>query len=59
MAPAIRATCKPKGGITAANKPNNPAMVNSAGANDTDVATGSAAKCRCLGHGAPANAPCK
>ncbi len=44
---------KPKGGIAAANLPGNPAMVNPAAANNTAVATGSAAKCSHLGHKIP------
>jgi hypothetical protein len=56
MAPPMRAKHKPKGGIAAAKKPKNPATVNPAAANDTAVATGSAAKHRHLGHDTPANA---
>jgi hypothetical protein len=56
MAPPIKAKRKPNGGIAAAYKLDNPAMVDPAAANNTAVATGRAAKHRHLGHSAPANA---
>jgi hypothetical protein len=56
MASAIREKHKPKGGIAAANKPDSPAMVNPAAANDSAFATGSTAKWRHFGHSAPTNA---
>jgi hypothetical protein len=56
MATPIRTKCKPKGGIAAATKPDNPATVNPAAANNTAVATSGAAKRSRLGHGTPANA---
>jgi hypothetical protein len=56
MAPLNRTKCKTKGGMAAATKPNNPATVNPAAANNTAVATASASKCSCLEHGRPANA---
>ncbi len=52
----MRTKCKPKRGIAAANKLDNPAMVNPAAANDTAVVTSSTATCRQLGHNTPANA---
>ncbi len=52
----MRTKRKPKGGIAAANKPNNPLIANPAAANDTAVAIGSAAKPSSLGHSTPANA---
>jgi hypothetical protein len=42
--------------MAAATKPDNPAMVNHAAANNTAVATGGAAKHSRLEHGTPANA---
>jgi hypothetical protein len=56
MAPPIRTKLKPKGGIAAATKPNNPATINPAAANNTAVAISSAAKRSHLGHGTPTNA---
>ncbi len=41
--------------MAAATKPNNPATVNPAAANNTAVATNGAAKCSCLEHGIPTN----
>jgi hypothetical protein len=56
MAPLNRTKRKPKGGIAAANKPDKPAIVNPAVANNTAVATGGTAKRSRLGHGTLANA---
>jgi hypothetical protein len=56
MAPPNRAKRKPKGGMAATTKPDNPATVNPAAANDTAVAIGGAAKRSHLEHHTPANA---
>jgi hypothetical protein len=56
MAPSIKPKCKPKGGITAATKTNNPATVYPAAANNTAVVTSSTAKHSHLGHGTSASA---
>ncbi len=56
MAPTNRTKCKPKGGMAAATKPNNPATVNPAATNNTAVATGSTSKRSRFEHGTPANA---
>jgi hypothetical protein len=45
MAPPNRTKCKTKGGLAAATKPNNPATVNPAAANNSVVATAGASKC--------------
>ncbi len=42
--------------MAATTKPNNPATVNPAAANNTAVATGSTEKCSHLEQGTPANA---
>ncbi len=55
MASPIRPKHKPKGGIGAATKPNNPATVYPAAAIDTAVATSSTATCSHLGHSTSAN----
>ncbi len=44
-----------KGGMAAATKPNNPATVNPAAANNTAVATAGASKRRHMEHGTPTN----
>ncbi len=59
MAPLIRTKCKPKGGITATTKPDNPATVNPAAANNTAIATGGAAKRSRLEHSTPTNTTTK
>ncbi len=56
MAPTNRSKCKPKGGMAATTKPNNPATVNPAAANNTTVATSGASKHSRFEHGTPANA---
>jgi hypothetical protein len=43
-------------GMAAATKPNNPATVNPAAANNTAVATGGASKCSRFEHSTPTNA---
>jgi hypothetical protein len=52
----MRTKRKPKGGIAATNKPDNPAIVNPDATNNTAVATSRATKCSHFGHGTPANA---
>jgi hypothetical protein len=52
----MRTKCKLKGGIATATKPDDPATVNPAEANNTAVATNGTAKCSCLEHSTPANA---
>jgi hypothetical protein len=60
MAPLIRTKRKPKGGgIAVTTKPNNPATVNPAAANNTAVATGDTAKLRHLEHSTPTNPTAK
>jgi hypothetical protein len=56
MAPPNRTKRKTKGGMAAATKPNNPATVNPAAANNTAVATAGTSKRSRMEHCTPANA---
>jgi hypothetical protein len=56
MAPTNRTECKPKGGMAAATKSDNPMTVIPAAANATAVATSGASKRSHLEHGTLANA---
>jgi hypothetical protein len=53
MAPPNRTKRKPKGSMAAATKPDHPATVNPAAANNTAVATAGAIKRSGLEHGTP------
>jgi hypothetical protein len=56
MAPPNRTKCKPKGGMAAATKPDNPVTIYPAAANNTAVAPSSASKHSHFKHSTPANA---